>query len=490
MPDISIVSPNNSFVKFGAEENISTCCEGDDNFCIPVVEETDTWFQVNLECINDTVLQQIFDSAPENFQLILLSGTGNTAGTYVANTLRNWKDDGLLFTKFKTAETVATILWKQNFKDIKTLVACDECFELALVVIVDSITYVAISNCFIRKCEDCFLSVLEYTNEKDDFEFSYCNTVNPINRVRLPFFFQKPQFPDEEGIYKFSSGRIKVLKSITSKEYSALVDFAPEHIHEKLKIALAHDTKSIISEKYTGEFVKNGSYTIDWEDIFLCRAQANFKALVSPYSAKVNSCSECTDLENNYLCQVQIGDLTHESVEGGEKISWTQTHGGSFPNKYQLSSPTINGGVPIDVAGNVTDYTYDDMACGEEHIITITPYCQIDGELYAGEPQTINVEIECPCVGATVDESVVIPDGEVGEYLDYSFDIDGTEPFYITDEVKPAWMSIVLDENTVHIYGTPDAPGTDIPVSFTISNCTETETTTTLPFSQTINVIE
>lgn len=57
----------------------------------------------------------------------------------------------------------------------------------------------------------------------------------------------------------------------------------------------------------------------------------------------------------------------------------------------------------------------------------------------------------------------------------YNFDITllGDAPFSLSNVVKPSWMTIELSGSTIHVGGTPNQTnvGTNIPVSFTVSNC-------------------
>lgn len=94
------------------------------------------------------------------------------------------------------------------------------------------------------------------------------------------------------------------------------------------------------------------------------------------------------------------------------------------------------------------------------------------------------------CVDVAIVGAPALPDGQLGMPYSYSFAITGTTPFTLSNVTKPVWMDINIDQvnNLVIFTGTPDFPlyvGTDIPVSFDITNCSEGA----VSFSDTIDVI-
>jgi hypothetical protein len=94
---------------------------------------------------------------------------------------------------------------------------------------------------------------------------------------------------------------------------------------------------------------------------------------------------------------------------------------------------------------------------------------------------TINVD----CIPATIPGSPALPDGQVGVPYSFDFGLMGSAPFTLSDIVKPAWMTTVeIIGSVVHLAGTPDEVGTDVPVSFTIHNCSAD----TVDFSDTIDI--
>ncbi len=337
MAEYSIISPKYSFVKFNETDlQLSQCCTGRQNFALPIAEEDDLYFQFNLVGSDAIRAAEIMALPLANVQLLLLSGTGNTEGTAVANTLRNWTTaDSLTFARYRTEDKGVTYLWRNLLKDIKTLVECDVCFQLAIKVTLEgvsvsefsdefsdefseesegTVTLYGFSNNLVRICDTCYTSQLQYSFDEDANGFYHCNGIGAINKARVPMYFSRPQYPEERTVYKKSNGNIKLLKSISSKEYKCDVDFLPDYMHERLKVAIEADNVAIFNDAYSGDFRINSSYDVEWdEEHNLCTAPANFKASVSPYAVRNSNCEDCLpDVQMELLNDTFVPDL-----EGG-----------------------------------------------------------------------------------------------------------------------------------------------------------------------------
>lgn len=114
------------------------------------------------------------------------------------------------------------------------------------------------------------------------------------NRVRLPFYLSRPQFPVDEDVYLKANGTRRVLKSIVSKEYEATTDYMPQSVHERLAIALRHDSVKVEGEKVEAYIRINGAYAIEWQDFMdYPVAMARFKALEEAFVARNTKCETC-----------------------------------------------------------------------------------------------------------------------------------------------------------------------------------------------------
>lgn len=119
-------------------------------------------------------------------------------------------------------------------------------------------------------------------------------------------------------------------------------------------------------------------------------------------------------------------------------------------------TPTASS-IPINVQINFSN------ACGSGTFndnITIAPGC---------------VEVAAP--------ATTLPDATVGQPYSTTLTLTGTAPFTLSSIVRPAWMTVVVSGSTVNITGTPTTAGTNITVSFNVTNACGSDT-----YSDTINV--
>jgi hypothetical protein len=357
--NISILSPLYSFVVFNPAAAEPVCCQDDADFCIPVIEEGDTYFQVNAATEDEAGAANLMSLASNTAQLLLLDGTGNTLANYTANTLRNITTvNNLYFEKYQTGLSKVTYLWRNILAGLSSLVPVDKCFQLGIKFIgigEDGGDLVYFSNCFIRKAADCYSSVLEYYNEEDYAEFYYCNIPNPINRVRLPLYLTKPQMPVKKKTYRLSAGKIKRLTSEIEKEYIGETEHFPQWMHEKLIVALNHDECNIYCTMYSGS-IDVSEYKIDWTDM-VCRAPASFKAIAAPFSIRNSNCADCEAIIIPVVCAEVNGIDTEESwldpnweiAINGVNYVTTPTPGANqtieiqYREKFSLGAYTIAG---------------------------------------------------------------------------------------------------------------------------------------------------
>lgn len=139
------------------------------------------------------------------------------------------------------------------------------------------------------------------------------------NRVRLPFFITRPQFPEERNTFRLADGSTKVQSSIIRKIFDGETDWLPSELHERLKIALAHDTVTIEGYRYLSGVgvVAEADYQIEWPAfIDYPLGKAAFKVEVTPYDVTNDNCQTCEEatqltLEDDYITG------TYESIDEG-----------------------------------------------------------------------------------------------------------------------------------------------------------------------------
>lgn len=139
-----------------------------------------------------------------------------------------------------------------------------------------------------------------------------------VNRIRLPFKITRPQFQEERDIFRESNGRIRVLNSVIRKRYEGETDHWPEKLHDRFKIALSHDHVTIEGEKYVGEAVQDGDYTINWPDFLdYPLAKAQFYVFATPFDASNSNCGTCED----FIQVVANDDIIPGDVPENHQIS-------------------------------------------------------------------------------------------------------------------------------------------------------------------------
>lgn len=129
------------------------------------------------------------------------------------------------------------------------------------------------------------------------------------NRVRLPVKLTAPQYTEEREVYRRADGVSITQSVVIHKIYEGSTDFLNEILHERLKIALAHDEVVFENDKYFGDVAQIGAYDINWQEKFdYPFATAKFKAEVSPFNASNSNCQTCEE-----ATQLNLVDDTYPS---------------------------------------------------------------------------------------------------------------------------------------------------------------------------------
>lgn len=136
-----------------------------------------------------------------------------------------------------------------------------------------------------------------------------------INRYRLPLKISKAQFPIAREVFTKSNGATVVLSAVISKTYQGETDYLPEKLHERIVVALSHDTVNIEGEKYLGGIVLNGEYSPSWPDFLdYPLAKASFEVLVSPFAARNTNCGTCTEYSQVVTEDDNIGTVGEDET--------------------------------------------------------------------------------------------------------------------------------------------------------------------------------
>ena len=138
-----------------------------------------------------------------------------------------------------------------------------------------------------------------------------------LNRIRLPLYLKTPQFPTEENRFRLSNGATKTLSVTVRKVYNAQTDYLSETMHQKLVIALSHDTVNIEGDRYLGGVAKDGDYEITWPDFLdYPLGQAAVKLQVTPFDVTNSNCQTCDTMTQLSLVDDEAGVFT----DGEEKV--------------------------------------------------------------------------------------------------------------------------------------------------------------------------
>jgi len=145
------------------------------------------------------------------------------------------------------------------------------------------------------------------------------------NRSRLPFYITRPQFPEERNVFRLADGRTKVQSVIIRKVWDGETDWLPQDIHERLKIALAHDTVVIEGYRYVSGVgvVAEAEYNIEWPTNMLDYplGKAAFKVEITPYDVTNDNCQSCEE-----ATQLSLEDDTitgvYDSIEEGSTTEY------------------------------------------------------------------------------------------------------------------------------------------------------------------------
>lgn len=119
------------------------------------------------------------------------------------------------------------------------------------------------------------------------------------NRSRIPFYVTRPQFPEERNTFRLADGRSKVQSVIVRKVLDGETDWLPAELHERLKVALAHDNVTIEGYRYLAGvgIVAEGEYSIEWQTNMLDYplGKAAFKVEITPFDVTNDNCQTCEE---------------------------------------------------------------------------------------------------------------------------------------------------------------------------------------------------
>lgn len=305
----TLTSPEHSFVKLHLADDMQvapdlTGCSDPYSFNLPVFYKDDYKFQFIIDGTRDD-LNTFFD--------IAVQPTSRFAFTIVdRNTIPLYEITPQVEIK-RVSATQAVLNWMGDFGLDFDNLDPDKCFRIRLQLLTLSGSTFYYSSIFQKILPECYFSLLEFYGTEDNFGYSYCNsTFN--NKVRVPFYLNKPQFPFEEEVYVKANGEKRTTALMIKKEFEGTTEYMPAEVHESLAVALKHDFVHVISENLTGGFQINGTYEIEWPNANFPLSPAKFKGYDQDFTLRKSTCADCKPYSELTLVDDYLGDV----IEGQE----------------------------------------------------------------------------------------------------------------------------------------------------------------------------
>lgn len=135
------------------------------------------------------------------------------------------------------------------------------------------------------------------------------------NKIRLPFYLTRPQFPREANVFRRADGSTKVQSVIIRKVFEGETENLPKEIHERLIIALSHDEVTVEGRFLLSGVSLDGDYDIDWNKFLdYPLAKAAFKAQVTPFNYSNDNCQTCEEVSQVVCVDDNIGTVDEDET--------------------------------------------------------------------------------------------------------------------------------------------------------------------------------
>lgn len=166
---INIISPVNSFIRFNETAADPLCIWGSVDFCLPVYDAEDIYFQFVIEGTEGDIDSLCTQTGDEVTVELVTTCNGTPLLTFSEKPER-----------VRLSTTQVLYNWAHGLPGFTSVISVAECFKIQITVAATPYGYptetdVYCSNCFERIASDCFTSVVEYGNDEDAFGFKYCN---------------------------------------------------------------------------------------------------------------------------------------------------------------------------------------------------------------------------------------------------------------------------------------------------------------------------
>lgn len=311
------------------------------------------------------------------------------------------------------------------------------------------------------------------------------------NRIRLPFYVTRPQYPSERNVFRRADGSTKVQSVIIRKVFEGETDNLPKEIHERLIIALSHDDVTVEGRYYLGGVSLESDYDIDWQRFLdFPLAKAEFKAEATPFNYSNDNCQTCDE-----ATQLSLDDDTvtgpYESLEEGQEYEYNVFANDSIccspvtaeivtTNSLYVASATIDaltGIVTITMQATMPSATLANLltyrvTCPNGSYDDADVFANVSGSEEACEPPSSLV------IDSTADTEAEISWGSVAGATEYDWQL-----FMAADLFNPVQTGSTAT-NSVSLTGL--TPGTEY-VFYVLTDCGEGDTSpySNIPFETT-----
>ena len=160
---LTIINSQHSFVRFGETEQDPHCIWGSIDFCLPVFEQEDIYFQFVIAG-TEAEIDSLCTQDNSGIEVSLVSECNGTPIMTFAQKPQ----------RFRLSPTQLLYNWIHGFPNFTSVVDVNQCFLVQISVSSTYANETFCSNCFERIADDCFTSVIEYGMEEDGFGFKYC----------------------------------------------------------------------------------------------------------------------------------------------------------------------------------------------------------------------------------------------------------------------------------------------------------------------------
>lgn len=310
----TIISPNNSFVRFNVGKTYyqNECYAEPINKCLPVLSPSEIQFQFYFTNITGGTLRRFFilpvpvndetDEYCENLPYETIP-IGNPFDPEIPCTIPNTMPDVIaeIEPEGEADPFRLGIVELEDWSSTDWPVGINEgdCFRYIVIQSNVDINGCALesfvigcSNCFYRIDEECDTSKVQYRCNENQFGFNYEVDTNFVNIIRLPLYLYAPQYPSEKKGYQKSNGQFLKLSERINEEWQLKTDYMVREFHERLVIALAHDSLDILNANKVsaGPYFHDSEYNIEWsEDERMIDATAETIVKVSASNNRINS---------------------------------------------------------------------------------------------------------------------------------------------------------------------------------------------------------